>query len=114
MLMDPNSRLMLTSAYKAILDAGYTKETVDNRKWGTFISFGQDYLFNYGSLIASLDNKKIGNSNTGNMAAMISGRISYLLNLKGPAITVDSSCSSSLSAVSLAVDSIKEKNVRQR
>ena len=109
MLMDPNSRLMLTSAYKAILDAGYTKETVDNRKWGTFISFGQDYLFNYGSLIASLDNKKIGISNIGNMSAMISGRISYLLNLKGPAITIDSSCSSSLSAVSLAVDSIKDK-----
>ncbi|EMB79344.1 polyketide synthase [Streptococcus mutans] len=109
MMMDPNARLMLTSAYKAIVDAGYDKKTVENRNWGTFISFGQDYLFNYGSLIALLDNQKIGNSNIGNMAAMISGRISYLLDLKGPSITIDSSCSSSLSAISLAIDSIKDK-----
>ena len=106
-MMDPNARLMLTSAYKAIVDAGYTKESVDKKKWGVFISYGQDYLFNYGSLIASLDNHKIGSSNTGNMASMISGRISYLFNLSGPAITVDSSCSSSLTAVALAIDAIR-------
>ena len=43
---------------------------------------------------------------TGNSLSVIPARISYLLNLKGPAIALDTACSSSMSAVCLACESI--------
>lgn len=108
MMMDPNARLMLTSTYRAILDSGYDVDSIRGKKWGTYIAYGQDYLFNYGSLVAHLDNSKIGMSNTGNMASLISGRIAYVSDLKGPAVTMDTSCSSSLMAIISAIQAIKD------
>ena len=44
---------------------------------------------------------------TGNQGAFLAGRLSYFLNLTGPAFTVDTACSSSMHALHLAVQSIR-------
>ena len=42
----------------------------------------------------------------GNAAAILSARIAYVLNLKGPCLAIDTACSSSLSAIHLACRSL--------
>lgn len=44
---------------------------------------------------------------TGSEGSMISGRVSWFYNFKGPSITVDTACSSSMVAFHLANQSIK-------
>ncbi len=48
-------------------------------------------------------------SGTGTSHSVISGRLSYLLDLRGPSLAVDTACSSSLVAVHLAVQSLRNR-----
>jgi acyl transferase domain-containing protein/acyl carrier protein len=59
------------------------------------------------------DHGSIGsNTCAGAAHSMASGRIAYLLDLRGPAISVDTACSSSLVAVHLAVQSLRSRDCR--
>lgn len=44
---------------------------------------------------------------TGNGAALISNRVSWFLDIKGPSLSLDTACSSSLVALHLACQSIR-------
>jgi acyl transferase domain-containing protein len=44
---------------------------------------------------------------TGNGQAILSNRISYFFDLKGPSITIDTACSASLTALHLACQSLR-------
>lgn len=44
---------------------------------------------------------------TGNTSSVVSGRVAYVLGLTGPALTVDTGCSSSLVTTHLAVQSLR-------
>ncbi|MBF0395461.1 MAG: SDR family NAD(P)-dependent oxidoreductase, partial [Desulfobacterales bacterium] len=96
--MDPQQRLFLQEAWRAIEDAGYAPSTLDGKKCGVFVGFNfNDYNDNVDEVY----------SLTGNSESILSARISYFLNLKGPSISINSACSSSLVAVHLACESIK-------
>ncbi|OCA96721.1 non-ribosomal peptide synthetase [Clostridium beijerinckii] len=105
--MDPNQRLFLESAVRAIGDSGYKIEELSGSNTGVYVGFGMDYLCNYGRLIAEIEPESIGISTTGNIASIISGRLAYYLNLKGPNMVIDTSCSSSLVALYQAVRGIR-------
>lgn len=93
-LLDPQQRLFLQEAWRAIEDAGYGAESLNNVKCGVYvgvmsgIEYPSDSMFNAHSILAS--------------------RISYLLNLKGPTLSIDTACSSSLVAMHLACRSLLE------
>jgi polyketide synthase PksN len=87
--MDPQERLFLEVAYACIEDAGYTPGNLsDNNKVGVFVG-----VMN-------------GNYATGYSYWSIANRISYLFNFKGPSIAINTACSSSLTAIHLAVESL--------
>ncbi|HEX9925047.1 MAG TPA: SDR family NAD(P)-dependent oxidoreductase, partial [Anaerolineae bacterium] len=102
-LMDPQQRLFLQEAWKALEDAGYSKTALDGKKCGVFVGCGvSDYQ-------KELDKANIAEAHSfmGNSAAILTARIAYYLNLKGPSISVDTACSSSLVAIHLACESIR-------
>ncbi|MBL6449165.1 amino acid adenylation domain-containing protein [Fulvivirga sp. 29W222] len=92
-LMDPEQRLSLELACQAIEHAGYSLKSMEGADTGVFL--GSRPSSDYGSLIEDFDAVAM----TGNLSAITAGRISYYLNLTGPAMMIDTTCSSSLVAV---------------
>ncbi|KAL1414006.1 hypothetical protein MTO96_030746, partial [Rhipicephalus appendiculatus] len=103
-VMDPQLRLLLETSYEAILDAGYDPETFRKRKIGVFIG---NSVAESGEAF-KLDNAR-GDAFTilGCHRAMFSNRISYSLDLQGPSMTIDTACSSTMTALSEALLAIR-------
>ena len=83
--MDPQHRLQLEVAYEALENAGITREEVEGSATAVYIaSFSEDY-----KVIQQKDVNDIPRYNaTGIGNATLSNRISYLLDLKGPSMTI--------------------------
>ncbi|MCC2329068.1 non-ribosomal peptide synthetase [Bacillus wiedmannii] len=102
-LMDPQQRLCLEEAWKAIENSGYSDRTLYGKKVGTFVGLRNG---DYSKKIESHNIDVSSYTLMGNDSAILSARLAYLLNLKGPTISIDTACSSSLVAIHLACQSI--------
>ncbi|WP_276483896.1 type I polyketide synthase [Paraflavitalea pollutisoli] len=105
-MMDPQIRAFHQHCWSAIEDAGYASQ-VDQKKIGLFggaSSNGNWQMYAYArsgkSEIDPLYRKMITN------AAFVNTLTAYKLNLRGPAVFVDSACSTSLVAIHLACRSL--------
>ena len=104
--MDPQQRLLLEVAWETLEDGGQSVEQLAGTDTGVFIgahSHSDDYYQMQAADPAALDLY----SGTGTSHSVLSGRLSYLLDLHGPSLAVDTACSSSLVAVHLAVQSLR-------
>ena len=104
--IDPQQRLLLRATWEAFEDGGILAEDLAGKSVGVFIGgFTTDYqlLQNHGR---SSRYRFKPHSATGMMMTMLSNRISYTFDLRGPSMTVDTACSSSLVSVHLAAQSI--------
>ncbi|RIZ49293.1 non-ribosomal peptide synthetase, partial [Staphylococcus delphini] len=97
--MDPQQRILLEVLYEACYKGGYGKDELNGSDTGVFI--GQ---MNYDWMTDFSFNKEY--AGTGVSPSITSNRISYILNLVGPSMTIDTACSSSLVAVDNAVSSL--------
>ncbi|MFS1512190.1 SDR family NAD(P)-dependent oxidoreductase [Chengkuizengella sp. SCS-71B] len=104
-LMDPNQRIFLQTAWSALEDAGYTEEQLNGSRTGVYLGYGSDS--DYKSMIQQIEPDAVSLSMPGNVRPIIASRLSYILNLKGSSLTVDTTCSSSLAAVHLACQAIR-------
>jgi non-ribosomal peptide synthase protein (TIGR01720 family) len=106
-IIDPQQRLFLECAWESLENAGYDPETYPGRI-GVYagVSLNTYLLTNICSnpdLIASVGDFQIM---LGNDRDYLPTRVSYKLNLKGPSLTVQTACSTSLVAVHLACQSL--------
>lgn len=112
-LMDPQERLFLQTVYEALEDAGYTKDSLGEQRNGEFgnrvgVYVGvmyEEYQL-YGAQAQALRHKPIALS--GNPAS-IANRVSYFCNFHGPSMALDTMCSSSLTAIHLACQSLQNE-----
>jgi acyl transferase domain-containing protein/acyl carrier protein len=104
--MDPQQRVFLECAWEALENAGYDSETYHG-KIGLFAGSGiNGYVLN---LYLNSDRlEAIGplQAIIGNEKDHLTTQVSYKLNLKGPSVAVQTTCSTSLVAVSLACQSL--------
>ena len=98
--MDPQQRIFLEEAWKALEDAGYAIKSGNGLDCGIYVGY------NGGDYAALLEGELPPQALWGNAASVIPARMAYYLNLQGPAITVDTACSSSLVSVHLACQSL--------
>jgi non-ribosomal peptide synthase protein (TIGR01720 family) len=106
-IMDPQQRLFLECAWEAFERAGYDPEAYEGRVGVYAGSSLNTYLLqnlcSNRDLIAAVGDFQIMLANDRDY---LSTRLSYKLNLKGPSITVQTACSTSLVAVHLACQSL--------
>ncbi|MEU5692334.1 SDR family NAD(P)-dependent oxidoreductase [Actinosynnema sp. NPDC020468] len=100
---DPQQRLVLELAWEALEDAGIVPGALAGSATGVFVgAIGGDYA----TLVArhgGLTRHTLPGLNRG----VIANRVSYVLGLRGPSLTVDSAQSSALVAVHLACESLR-------
>lgn len=111
-LMDPNQRLFLETACAAIEDAGYSRAALKGTKTGLYLGY-ITANYSYQNWLFEADAAVGASTLLGNMAALIPSRVSYLLDLRGPSILVDTTCSSSLVAIHLACQALRTRECEQ-
>jgi|GEM_PF-2643839 len=108
--MDPQERLFLECAWHTVEDAGYTPEALNanGRQVGVFAG-----VMNANYSILGSASWKENHLNSKVFACnptfwSIANRVSFTLNFTGPSFAVDSACSSSLTAIQLACESLRK------
>lgn len=95
--MDPQERKFLETVWECFEDAGYNTEKLNKYKTGVFTGVMWQQYQIYGG----------GRDCCSTTASSLANRVSYFWRLTGPSISVDTMCSSSLTAIHLACRSIK-------
>lgn len=103
--IDPQHRLLLENVYEAMESAGLSLEDLQGTDVGVYVGMmGRNYFDN---ATTDLDASPGQILSTGTSRAMASNRISYTFDFRGPSLTIDTACSSSMMAVHLAVASLR-------
>lgn len=98
-LMDPQQRLFLETAWHAIEDAAIDPASLAGSRCGVYVSSGPS---GYEDLISERNTYSL----LGSSGSILAARISYLLDLRGPCLSIDTACSSSLVALAEACESL--------
>jgi phthiocerol/phenolphthiocerol synthesis type-I polyketide synthase C len=101
--MDPQQRLLLEVAWEALEDAGLPVERLAGSRTGVFVGISSN---DYGQMQFRDPALSDPYAGSGNALSIAANRLSYLFDLRGPSLAVDSACSSSLVAVHLACRSL--------
>ncbi|MEU8891947.1 amino acid adenylation domain-containing protein [Streptomyces sp. NPDC048442] len=108
-LMDPQERQFLEVAWETLEDAGYSRSRLQRQhdaQVGVFVGC----MYNeYPYLAVERAALTGGTDDAGACPAGIANRVSYVFGLQGPSMAVDTMCSSSLTAVHLAVESLRRE-----
>src|SRR6185503_11718425 len=105
-IADPQQRIFLECAWQAMENAGYDSESYDGAV-GVFAGVGMNTywlnIFANSDLVGAVGGTQAVISNDKDYLSTL---VSYKLNLKGPSLTVQTACSTSLVAVHLACQSL--------
>lgn len=103
--MDPQQRLALETAWSALEDAGIAPDSLEGTRTGIFFGAStSDYvrMRQQFAPIEDVDGYQIMGENS-----LIAGRLAHTFGVHGPALVIDTSCSSSLVAIHLACQSLR-------
>lgn len=101
--MDPQMRMLLELTHEAIIDAGINPRELRGSRIGVYVGMSDSEMKEY--YLADPDRVN-GYGLLGSHFAMFANRISFAFDFRGPSYTIDTSCSSSLCAMSRAFDDL--------
>ncbi len=103
--MDPQHRVLLETCWEAVEQSGRTPASMSGTSTGVFIGMSHD---DYAMVTSDAGAFDQAYAFTGNPFSMASGRVAHALGLHGPALTMDTACSSSMVAVHQACRSLND------
>lgn len=106
-LMEPQHRIFLECCYLAMENANYLPSSLRDSLTGVFVGVGPNGMGYYPHQNETLNFYYV----TGNGASYIPGRVAYIFDFKGPSISFNTTCSSSLVAIHYACQSLKNKEI---
>jgi acyl transferase domain-containing protein/NADPH:quinone reductase-like Zn-dependent oxidoreductase/acyl carrier protein len=102
--IDPQQRMMLETVWEGLERAGYAPSTLRGSQTGIFVGVAAN---EYAHLLSAEPIEKIEpHFITGNALNAIAGRVAFALGLEGPAVAIDTACSSALVAVHQACQAL--------
>lgn len=104
--IDPQERLFLQTAWHALEDAGYTREHLArhfDRQVGVFVGITRTGFDLFGPDLWRAGSRLYPHTSFSSVA----NRLSFFLNARGPSVPVDTMCSSSLTAIHQACQSLR-------
>ncbi|CAG8944284.1 unnamed protein product [Penicillium salamii] len=102
--LDPQQRVVMENVYHALENAGISMPQVVKSKTSVFATgFNHDHR----SLLNIDPETTLKYKPTGVSSSIISNRVSWFFDLRGPSLTIDTACSSSMVALHLAAQSLK-------
>lgn len=110
-MMDPQQRIFLQCCYHALENANYTPGFLSDSLTGVFAGVSANEYHSQLEQSNSDHKEQSVFAITGNVINLVSGRVAYAFDFKGPSISVDTACSSSLVAIHYACQSLKNREV---
>nr|WP_260609456.1 type I polyketide synthase [Streptomyces sp. WAC 01325] len=104
--MDPQQRLLLETAWEALERAGIDPLSLQGSATGVYAGVSANGYAS-GQEDDDADPETDGYLLTGSTPSVASGRLSYVFGLEGPAVSVDTACSSALVALHLAAQALR-------
>ncbi len=101
-MIDPQERIFLETAWHTFEDAGYTRKALKGREVGVYVGVMWGHYQLFGAEQIQSGNIITPDSNY----ASVANRVSYFFDFGGPSLTVDTMCSSSLTTIHLACESL--------
>ncbi len=104
-MMDPQERIFTQACWSVLEDAGYTRERLASQhqsRVGVFVGITKTGFALYGPDLWRQGEDACPNTSFGSVA----NRVSYLFNLCGPSMPIDTMCSASLTAIHEACEHI--------
>ncbi|KQU73850.1 MULTISPECIES: type I polyketide synthase [unclassified Rhizobacter] len=109
--MDPQQRLVLEVAWEALENAGQAPDRLERSATGVYVGVCAN---DYAQMQLETRDRGLLDAHfaSGIAHSIASGRLSYLLGLQGPSVTLDTACSSSLVALHLACQALRARDCR--
>jgi len=105
--MDPVQRLILEVTHETFEKSGIAPSSLRGSNTGVYLGIGSSLDYAQASLRSGvLENVSVYDT-TGIPLATASGRISYQYDLQGPSFSIDAACSSSIVAIHLATEGLR-------
>jgi acyl transferase domain-containing protein len=106
--MDPQQRLLLVLARRALEDAGWPEDQVAGQPLGVYVGGSTT---DYGNLRQEDTGSADRYMMTGGALSILSNRIGNVFDLRGPAMTLDTACSSAMVALHAACEALRHGRV---
>jgi myxalamid-type polyketide synthase MxaB len=107
--MDPQQRLLLEVSWEALEHAGMSSDRFGGTATGVYVGIGGTDYSKIPCRFEDYYHYIDAHVGTGNALSIAANRVSYVLDLRGPSIAVDTACSSGMVGIHLAVQSLRNR-----